>query len=108
MYGKDEKMRLSTGAVAVAAALSIGAAMVFAQWPAYSSGVPKTAEGKPDLTAPTPRTADGKPDFTGTWTLAGGGGRAGAQDKGKQAAPPPAPPTDGPAVGYLLQYRRQL
>ncbi len=94
-------MRLSIGAVAVAAALCIGAAVAFAQWPAYSSGGPKTAEGKPDLTAPTPRTADGKPDFTGTWNLAGGGGRAGAQDKAKQAPPPP-PPADGPPLATFF------
>ena len=27
----------------------------------------RTADGKPDLTAPTPRTADGKPDLSGIW-----------------------------------------
>ena len=30
-------------------------------------GIPRTADGKPNLTAPTPRTADGKPDFSGMW-----------------------------------------
>jgi len=29
--------------------------------------VPRTADGKPDVTAPTPRTADGKPDLSGMW-----------------------------------------
>jgi hypothetical protein len=29
--------------------------------------VPRTADGKPNMTAPTPRTADGKPDFSGMW-----------------------------------------
>lgn len=39
-----------------------------AQWPNYpTAGVPKTPDGKPNLTAPTPRTADGHPDFTGLW-----------------------------------------
>jgi len=28
-------------------------------------GTPRTADGKPDLTAPTPRTAAGTPDLTG-------------------------------------------
>jgi len=30
-------------------------------------GIPRTAAGKPNLTAPAPRTADGKPDFSGLW-----------------------------------------
>jgi hypothetical protein len=41
---------------------------LFAQWPAYpTAGVPKTSDGKADLTGPAPRTADGKPDFSGIW-----------------------------------------
>jgi hypothetical protein len=41
---------------------------VSAQWLNYPTpGVPKTADGKPNLNAPTPRTADGKPDFSGMW-----------------------------------------
>jgi hypothetical protein len=30
-------------------------------------GIPRTADGKPNLTAPVPRTLDGKPDVSGTW-----------------------------------------
>ena len=30
-------------------------------------GIPRTADGKPNLSAPAPRTADGKPDLTGLW-----------------------------------------
>jgi len=33
-------------------------------WP----GIPRTADGTPDLTAPAPRGADGMPDFTGVWS----------------------------------------
>jgi hypothetical protein len=41
---------------------------LFAQWPAYpTAGVPKTADGKLDLTGPAPRTSDGKPDLSGVW-----------------------------------------
>ena len=41
---------------------------LFAQWLDYPTpGVPRTADGKPNLAAPAPRTADGKPDFTGMW-----------------------------------------
>jgi hypothetical protein len=31
-------------------------------------GIPRTAEGKPNLTAPAPRTPDGKPDLSGLWS----------------------------------------
>ena len=38
------------------------------QWIDYRTpGIPRTADGKPNLTAPAPRTADGKPDLTGLW-----------------------------------------
>jgi len=41
---------------------------LFAQWPAYPTpGVPRTADGKPNMSAPAPKTADGKPDLTGIW-----------------------------------------
>lgn len=41
-----------------------------AQWLKYPTpGVPRLADGKPDLTAPAPRTADGKPDLSGVWQL---------------------------------------
>jgi len=51
------------------AVLVIGVpAIGFAQWLKYpSEGVPRTADGKPDLTAPAPRLPDGKPDFSGIW-----------------------------------------
>ena len=39
-----------------------------AQWINYpTAGVPKTADGLPNLKAPTPRTSDGKPDLSGLW-----------------------------------------
>jgi len=41
-----------------------------AQWAQYHTpGIPRTADGKPNLTAPAPRTADGKPDLTGLWEV---------------------------------------
>ncbi|HVZ20678.1 MAG TPA: hypothetical protein VG871_06430 [Vicinamibacterales bacterium] len=43
-----------------------------AQWLHYpTAGVPRTADGKPNLSAPTPRTPDGKPDLSGIWLTAG-------------------------------------
>lgn len=41
---------------------------VQAQWLNYRiPGIPRTPDGKVDLSAPTPRTPDGKPDLSGTW-----------------------------------------
>lgn len=45
--------------------LSTGAS---AQWLNYPTpAVPRTSDGKPNLSAPAPRTADGKPDLSGMW-----------------------------------------
>jgi hypothetical protein len=30
-------------------------------------GIPRTSDGKPDLTAPAPKTSGGQPDFSGMW-----------------------------------------
>jgi hypothetical protein len=39
-----------------------------AQWAKpRDPSVPRTRDGRPNLTAPTPRTADGKPDLSGMW-----------------------------------------
>jgi hypothetical protein len=52
-------------AVVMLAALESAAS---AQWLDYPTpGVPRTADGKPDMAAPAPRTADGKPDLSGMW-----------------------------------------
>src|SRR5262245_24315840 len=41
---------------------------VAAQWlDVQKPGIPRTADGKPNLSAPAPRTADGKPDLNGLW-----------------------------------------
>jgi len=105
-------------AAALIAAVTALSSSMSAQWPAYTPpGVPKTADGKPDLTAPAPRTVDGHPDLTGVWvnggfgvagrraTAAGDGrGRAGGPAPDGRAGAPPADgrgrqgaaPTDGP------------
>jgi hypothetical protein len=39
-----------------------------AQWLNFPTpGMPRTSDGKPNLTAPAPRTGDGKPDLSGVW-----------------------------------------
>ncbi len=43
---------------------------VSAQWLNYpTAGIPRTPNGKPNLSAPAPRTRDGKPDLSGIWQL---------------------------------------
>jgi len=42
--------------------------LAWTQWINYPTrGIPRTSDGKPNLSAPAPRTADGKPDFSGVW-----------------------------------------
>jgi hypothetical protein len=54
---------------ALALLLSAVGSTAAAQWLDYPTpGIPRTADGKPNLAAPAPRTADGKPDFSGLWT----------------------------------------
>src|SRR5439155_26488280 len=36
-------------------------------------GMPRTPDGKPDLSAPAPRSSDGKPDLSGVWQVKQGG-----------------------------------
>jgi hypothetical protein len=46
----------------------IGTMSASAQWLAYPTpGMPRTADGKPDLSAPAPKTVDGKSCLSGLW-----------------------------------------
>lgn len=57
---------MTRSAIALTIALS---APLAAQWLNYPTpGIPRTADGKPNLKAPAPRTPDGKPDLSGLWT----------------------------------------
>ncbi|HTB16833.1 MAG TPA: hypothetical protein VK708_01905 [Bryobacteraceae bacterium] len=58
-----------------------------AQWLNYPTpGIPRTPDGKPNLSAPTPRTADGKPDLSGMWRVKQA--TSGETDKAMQAVKP--------------------
>ena len=60
-------MNRRTGSL-VAAILATAAIPTAAQWLNYPTpGVPKTADGRPNLNAPTPRTPAGHPDLSGLW-----------------------------------------
>jgi hypothetical protein len=50
--------------------LLLAAGPAAAQWIKHPTpGMPRTADGRPNLTAPAPRAVDGKSDLTGTWRL---------------------------------------
>lgn len=54
----------------VAAAVLLFSMPLCAQWlNEPTRGIPRTSDGKPDLSAPAPRTAEGHPDFTGLWQM---------------------------------------
>jgi hypothetical protein len=48
---------------------------VSAQWLTHRTpGIPRTSDGKPNLTAPAPRGPDGRPDLSGLWRIGPGAG----------------------------------
>jgi hypothetical protein len=59
---------VSPGTIVIAVAAFAFSTAAHAQWLTdRTPGIPRLADGKPNLTAPAPRTADGKPDFSGIW-----------------------------------------
>ena len=60
---------MKTGLTAVLVVAS--ASVLAAQWLGQpTAAIPRTADGKPNLTAPAPRAPDGKPDLSGLWAKA--------------------------------------
>ena len=67
-----------TRALTLPSALLLGvlafAAPAGSQWlKTPTPGIPRTADGKPDLAATAPKTADGRPDLSGLWRMDPGG-----------------------------------
>ena len=59
--------RMGRAAFVVALIVAVSTT-AFAQWFKYpTDGIPRTRDGKPNLTAPAPRLPDGKPDLSGIW-----------------------------------------
>ena len=56
------------GRIVIAAAVWLFPVSLYAQWLDWPTpGIPRSADGKPNLTAPAPRTPEGKPDLSGLW-----------------------------------------
>lgn len=62
-------MRASrSGIVIVLLLAGVSVARGAAQWHEYPTpGIPRTADGKPNLNAPAPKATDGHPDLSGIW-----------------------------------------
>jgi len=53
----------------IAALVVASSVALAAQWIGQTTpGIPRTPDGKPNLSAPAPRTPDGKPDLSGLWS----------------------------------------
>ena len=85
-------MRLLRTLVAAIVLAGAAAPCLSAQWPAHPTpGVPRTPDGKPNLSAPAPRTSDGTPDLSGLWENTW-------MIRTRRQTPTPSPTTGGPPV----------
>src|SRR5580765_3605757 len=68
---RPRRMAMHAYPITIAAVLMLTAAPA-AQWLKYpTAGIPRTPDGRPNLSAPAPKTADGKPDLSGLWLTQG-------------------------------------
>jgi len=101
-------MKSWIGVAVLAALFAAIPASLRAQWPDYpTSGVPRLADGKPDLNAPAPRTADGHPDLSGIWEFMAPpkGPAPSGVIIGSAGVKPPDPPAGTPLRGLPLELR---
>src|SRR4249920_206338 len=85
-------MNTVINAVGLMTLVAVFSPSLSAQWPSFPTpGVPRTADGKPNLSAPTPRTADGRPDLSGLWENTW-------MIQSRRETPPPSPTIGGPPV----------
>ena len=62
------KAKLFFAAVTVTTLAFLLCTPLSAQWLNFKTpGIPRTPDGKPDLSAPVPRNAEGKPNLSGIW-----------------------------------------
>src|SRR5438128_8227359 len=67
LSASEADMAMSRSILAFIVLLSMSVPLS-AQWVHYPTpGIPRTPDGKPNLSAPAPRTPDGKPDLSGVW-----------------------------------------
>jgi len=71
LRGNSEVKRKTAGPVLgrmLTVTLAVFCGTASAQWLHFPTpGIPRAADGKPNLTAPAPRSLDGKPDLSGLW-----------------------------------------
>jgi hypothetical protein len=67
---QKHRLVISVTVAALAGVLLVSTTPAFAQWENVKSpNLPRTADGKPNLSAPVPRGPDGKPNLSGIWWL---------------------------------------
>jgi hypothetical protein len=99
-------VRSAIAAVGVFVFVAVVSPALTAQWPAYpTAGMPRAADGKPNLTAPAPRTPDGKPDLSGIWNYAG---ILGFPGRGRPPEPPPGTPPQATFWNIELGFKEGL
>jgi hypothetical protein len=70
IFGETRAQRTARPMRLIALVFGLASACLQAQWiNQRTAGIPRTVDGKPNLTAPVPKTLDGKPDLSGLWTL---------------------------------------